>query len=476
MRTRAAYLGPLILLLLPAAATPPRGAVPAGPDSSAHAARLVPGTATVAPRPAGSDSSAMTTAPAADSLPADTAAAAALAPPRDLLAEVHANFTPENRAYSHTRVVLDFIEPIYAVLLCLLLLFSGASARMRDIAGGFGHRRYVLVLVYFTLFTLVTFLLTLPFSWYRGFALEHQYGLSTQAFGPWLTDELKGEGFTILCFAVIPLVALGYRAIEKFPRTWWLWLGVGSVPVVVAATLLSPLVFEPAFNKFTPLRDVALREQILDLAGRAGIPGRRVYEVDRSAQTKKFNAYVSGFGASQRIVLWDTTLKGMEHDEILFVMGHEMGHYKLGHIWKGIAFNAGLSLVLFFLAGFLTRAALRRFGAQWAIRELHDIASLPLMFAVLTVLSTLALPAVSGFSRGIEHEADVFGLEITRTNDAAARAFLKLGTQNRSDPEPTPFVRAMLYDHPPLGERIRFALEYHPWEQGRPSRFYRPGQ
>jgi Zn-dependent protease with chaperone function len=212
----------------------------------------------------------------------------------------------------------------------------------------------------------------------------------------------------------------------------------------VAATLLSPLVFDPAFNKFTPLRDVELREQILDLASRAGIPGRRVYEVDRSEQTKKFNAYVSGFGSSQRIVLWDTTLKGMERDEILFVMGHEMGHYRLGHQWKQIAFDAGLSLTLFFLAGFTTRFALRRFGPWWGIRELHDIASLPLLFAVLTVLSSFAQPAVVGFSRGLEHEADVFGLEITRTNDAAARAFLKLGTQNRSDPEPSAFARDAL--------------------------------
>jgi len=410
-------------------------------------------------------------AAAADSLAAPDSLAAA--PPRDYLAEVRANFTAENRAYAGIRVLLDCVQPLFVILMMLVLLFSGASARLRDIAHQLGHRLYVRVLVYFVLFSAIVFLLQLPMEWYRGFALEHQYGLSNERLLDWFTDELKGLGFSVLFLGVVPLVALAYGALAKYPRTWWLWLGGASLPLILVTTLLSPLLFEPAFNKVTPLSDQALKAEILGLAARAGIPGRNVFQVNKSEQTNKYNAYVSGFGASQRIVLWDTMLKGMERDEVLFVMGHEMGHYRLHHMWKGIAFTAALSLVLFFLAGQLVRRSLARFGEQWHVRDLHDIASLPLFVIVLTVLVIVSQPASAAYSRWIEHEADVFALEVTRTNDAGARAFLKLGSQNRNDPEPPPLVRAWLYEHPPLAERIRFALEYRPWERGIPNRLFR---
>jgi len=403
-----------------------------------------------------------------------TAAASSAATPRDYVAEVRAGFTRENRDYAHTRVVLDFIDPVYSLVFCGLLLVTGLSARMRDIAHGLGHRRYVRVLVYFILFMLAGFVFMLPLDWYRGFALEHQYHLSTQNLGAWFADELKLAGFNVLFLGVLPLLALAYRVVERRPRTWWLWLGAASIPVTLCTVLLSPIVFEPAFNKFTPLHDQELKSEILALAAKAGIPARKVFEVDKSAQTVKYNAYVSGFGASQRIVLWDTTLKGMKHDEILFVMGHEMGHYKLHHIWKGIAFAGVEAFVLLLLMQGMTRLALARFGGRWGVREPYDVATLPLYAAALTILLAITQPITAGFSRQVEHEADAFGLEVTHLNDAAARAFLKLGSQNRSDPEPSAFVRAVLYDHPTVMERVRFALEYHPWEQGRPNRYFRP--
>jgi STE24 endopeptidase len=411
-----------------------------------------------------------------DSVAADTTGAdsvAALAPPRpDYLAQVHANFTPQNRNYQTIRVWLELLEPFYGILIGLLILFSGLAARMRDVAHAMGRHRYVRVLVFFILYTLVGFVLTFPLAWYRGYALEHQYGLSTQAFGGWLADALKGEAVGLFFFGVVPILALAYWCVERQPRAWWLWIAAVSLPLIAAGTLIQPLVIDPLFNRFTPLRDQQLKQKIVALAERAGIPGRRVYEVDMSTKSIKYNAYVTGFGASQRIVLWDTTLKGMKEDEILFVMAHEMGHYKLGHIWKGIAFFTLVSLVLFFLTWLIAGAAQARFGPRWEIPALHDVASLPMLAVILSALSLLALPAVNAFSRAIEHESDIYGVEITRDNDAAARAFLKLGSQNRSDPEPSALVRTWMYSHPPLGERIRFALEYRPWEQGRPNQLF----
>lgn len=418
-----------------------------------------------APDASAADSSTGAAAPA-ESL------AAVPAPPRDYVAEVRANFTPENRAYSGVRTVLDFVGPLYGFLVALIILFSGLSSAMRNVAHNMGQRLYVRVLVFLVLYTLADFALGFPLAWYQGFALEHQYGLSNQSFGSWLGDQGKSVIVGVVFFGVVPILWLGYCAVRRWPRGWWLPVAMATLPLIVAGALIQPLVIDPLYNKFTPLRDEHLKARILELAARADIPGRNVYEVDKSAQTNKYNAYVNGFGASQRIVLWDTTLQGMSEDEILFVVGHEMGHYKLGHIWKGIGLFSALSFLLFFLAARLTRWAIGRFGRHWGFTELSDVASMPLLSATLGLLSLVAQPAVNGYARRVEHEADVFAVEVTRDNDAGARAFLKLGSQNRSNPEPSALVTFFQYTHPPLIERIRFALTYRPWLEGKENLFY----
>ena len=390
----------------------------------------------------------------------------------DYLAEVRANFTGEAKEYWTRNVTLNYAGMGFGILVSLVFLFSGLSARIRDFAHLKARGRYGRMLIYLTIYTLLSFVISFPLSWYQGFALEHQYQLSNQSFGAWFGDELKGLGIGIVMTAVIPLVMLAYLAIEKI-RLWWMALAIGSVPVIVILTLLQPIVIDPMFNKFTPLEDQALKQQIVDLAAKAGIPGRNVYQVDKSAQTKKFNAYVTGFGASQRIVLWDTTLKSMSKDEILFVMAHEMGHYVLAHIWKGLAAVSVLAFVAFGLVAWLTNTALARFGARWGVHEVADLAALPLLLAVLSLVGWGLAPLTNAMSRGIEHEADVFALEATHDNDAGARAFLKLAAANKSDPEPAGWVKFMLFTHPPLGERIQFALDYRPWEKGEPNRAYR---
>ncbi len=417
-----------------------------------------------APTPAPADSAAL--------LPANSLAVLADAP-RDLLAEARAGFTPENRAYQGLRVWLRILGPVYGVLVSLLLLLTGLSARFRDIAHAMGRRTYVRVLVYFTLFTVAVTLFTLPLAWYEEFALEHQFGLSNQRLGDWAFDTVKGLTFTIVSVAVMPLLWLAWRAVQQSPRAWWLWLAAGTLPVVLISTLLQPLVFDPLFNRFTPLQDQSLRGEILELGARAGIPGRNVYQVDQSRKTNKVNAYVNGFGASQRIVLWDTMLQRMQRDEILFVMGHEMGHYVLNHIWRGLLWVGLGAFVFFGLLAAMVHGALRLLGARCGIRGISDLAVLPLIMACVSVLGFASQPVFNAFSRRIEHESDIYALELTRDNEAGARAFLQLAANNRSDPEPEAWVRVMFYTHPPLAERIAFALSYRPWDEGRPNQLYR---
>jgi Zn-dependent protease with chaperone function len=395
-------------------------------------------------------------------------------PAHDYLAEASASYGSESRAYAGARVVVRIVGPLYGLVCGLLLMFTGLSARFRDIALGLGHRRYVRVLVFFSLYALAMFVLGLPLAWYEEFALEHQYGLSTQSFGGWLLDSVKGLVTSIVAVGVIPLLALAWRVIEGSPRRWWLWIAAGTLPVALAAMLLEPVLLDPLFNKFQPLQDATLRTEILALARRAGIPARHVYEVDMSSRTRKLNAYVNGFGASQRVVLWDTTLRRMTRDEILFVTGHEMGHYVLGHAWKTLVLLGGGAFLAFWLCARFTQGWLAAFGGLWGVRGVGDLAAMPVLALSLTMVTLIAMPGMNALSRRAEHEADIFGLEITRDNDAAARAFLKLAQDNRSDPDPAPLVRVLLYDHPPLAERIRFALGYRPWEHGQPDLYYRP--
>lgn len=428
--------------------------------------------------PVGAPSADVADTPAATVVPPPTTPTTPTAPPAppapDYLAQARASFGAESRAYAGARVVVRIIGPLYGIVCGLLLMFTGLSARFRDIAIGLGHRRYVRVLVFFSLYALAMFVLALPLAWYEEFALEHQYGLSTQSFGGWLLDSVKGLVTSVVAVGVIPLLALAWRVIEGSPRRWWLWLAVGTLPAALAAMLLEPVVLDPLFNKFQPLQDATLRTEILDLAKRAGIPARHVYEVDMSSRTRKLNAYVNGFGASQRVVLWDTTLRRMTRDEILYVSAHEMGHYVLGHAWKTLLLLGAGAFLVFWLCAGLAGGWLAAFGEQWEVTGISDLAAMPVLALSLTMVTLLAMPAMNALSRRAELEADIYGLEITHDNDAAARAFLKLAQDNRSDPDPVPLVQMLLYDHPPLGERIRFALEYRPWEHGQPDRYYRP--
>jgi Zn-dependent protease with chaperone function len=392
---------------------------------------------------------------------------------RDYVAEARAAFTPENRAYQRQRVALAIVSPLVGIAVGLLLLFTGVAQWMRDLANARAKGQWARVLVFFTLYSVIMAVVLLPLDWYSGWALEHRFALSNQSLGDWALDQGKALAFQIVAVGVLPLLALAMRVVDAHPRRWWLWLSLGALPVAAASVLLQPLVFDPLFNKFTPLHDASLRDDILALARRADIPARNVYEVDMSTKTKKVNAYMTGFGSSQRIVLWDTTLKQMSRDEILFVMGHEMGHYVLHHIWKGLAWVAAGSFAVLWLTAWFARALLARFGGRWNVHAAGDLAAIPLLFAVLMWVNYLGAPVANAISRGVEHEADVFALEITHDNDAGARSFLKLAEGNRSDPEPAGWVKLLLFTHPPLGDRIRFALDYKPWEQGEPNRAYR---
>jgi STE24 endopeptidase len=372
----------------------------------------------------------------------------------------------------HQRIVdtLYFASAFYGLAILLAVLALGISRRLRDLATRLTARPALAAMVFWALLTLVTTALSAPLDYYEGFAVPHRFALSSQSFGGWAWDQAKGMLLGIVIGA--PLVALALAGIRRV-RRWWLALWLGSVPITVFLILVAPVVLDPVFNTFKPLEDQQLKNELLDLAARAGISGSRVYEVDKSKQTKTMNAYVNGLGPTKRIVLWDTIIAKMKHDELRMVMAHEMGHYVLHHVWKLLGFLLVLLLAAFWLMQRGTEWAISRWGRSWGFEVAHDPAAVPLLMLVVSAFMFLASPLVNGVSRHFEHEADTFSLELTHLNDAGARAFVKFAEDSKVLPDPAPFIRFWRYSHPTLAERIVFCETYKPWEKGEPNRVWR---
>jgi STE24 endopeptidase len=373
---------------------------------------------------------------------------------------------PSEKAWSYYRSgnVLWIFSTLWGWLIPALFLFTGFSARIRTWAQSIGRIRFFTIAIYVAIFTILTFLIDLPLSFYSDYVRQHAYGLSNQTFGKWAKDSLISLVIGVLFSALVLWVP--YLLLKRSPRRWWLYSGLFAIPLILFMILIQPLLIDPLFNKFGPMKDKQLEAKILALADRAGIEGGRVFEVEKSEDTNAVNAYVTGFGGTKRIVLWDTTIKKLSEQELLFVMGHEMGHYVLGHIWKTIPILSLLIIVSLYLIHRTAHLLIDRYKDRFGFSELSDIASLPLIILLFGLFLFFILPAGLALNRYHEHEADRFGLELTKNNRAAATAFVKLQTENLGIPRPNPILKLLRASHPPLGERIDFCNEYRPWEKG----------
>jgi len=358
-------------------------------------------------------------------------------------------------------------DQVWSMLVLVVVLATGLSARLRDLAMRVARNRWFFALaLYFVVFTLITTVVDLPRAYYEEFSRQHAYGLSNQTLGKWWTDTLTALGLGCI---IGPLVIwVPYLLLRKSPRRWWLYSALALIPFIIAGNLVAPIWIAPLFNKFGPMQDKGLEAQILSLADRAGIEGSRVFEVEKSVDTKTLNAYVAGLFNTKRIVLWDTTIARMNEHELLFVMGHEMGHFVLGHMWYLVAANTVLIMLLFYGAYRTAGAVLRRYGSRFGLSRMDDIASLPLLLLLVSIFSLIAAPVGNALTRHFEHEADRFGLEITQFSHSAGTAFVKLQTDALAVPRPGLLNVLWRQSHPPLGERIDFANAYHPWRDGQP--------
>ncbi len=350
------------------------------------------------------------------------------------------------------------------------LLFTGCSARVRDLARRIARGRWFLtVAIYGAAYVLIQAIVLLPFAWYAGFVRQHAYGLSTETAGEWLADWGKGTAITALVAAL--LLWIPYRLLRASPERWWLWTGLLTAPLTALAMIVAPVWIAPLFDEYGPMRDRALEARIHQLAARAGIPDSRIYEVRKSDETRQVNAYVTGFGGTKRIVLWDTLLDRLEPDEVLFVMGHEIGHFVLRHTLTVILGATLLATLSLFVVHRVAGRLIARFHQRFGFDRLDDVASLPLLMLVGGVVMLATTPAALAVSRWQEREADRFGLEITRDNQAAARAFVRLHDENLAVPRTGLLYRLWRGSHPDLADRIEFSNRYRPWLRGDPLRY-----
>lgn len=374
---------------------------------------------------------------------------------------------------------LRIVDTVFSVAVLLALLYFGVVARYRDWAERGSRYSFLQAMIVIPLFLLTTDVLALPLDAYEH-SVSRAYGLSVQGWGSWFGDWLKGEAISFILGIV--LLWLMILIIRKSPRRWWFYFWFPAYAMFVLLIYSGPVIIDPLFNKFEPLQKnhPQLVEAIERVTQRGGlsIPRSRMYEMKASEKTTELNAYVTGFGASKRVVVWDTTMEKLDQPEILFVFGHEMGHYVLNHIIYGLVLG-GLGLfiglyVLYVLAGW----TLRHFQQRWHIRELGDWASLPMIFLIFGIMSFFSTPIGSAISRQLEHNADIYGLEVTHginpnPQAAAARSFQTLGEVSLDYPYPSRLVVFWFYDHPPISDRVRFAHDYDPWSKGEQPKYVR---
>jgi len=365
----------------------------------------------------------------------------------------------------------------YGLWILWFLLQRKASAKYRDWAGRITGKRFVQAFIFAPLLLLTIAILRLPLDIFREIVLR-SYGISVQSWPSWAADWAKSQFLTLLAGGLLAWIL--YAMIRKSPGRWWFYSWVIALPLIVFALFISPYAVEPMFYEFAPLAAKApeLIPAIQRVMHKAGedIPPERMLWMKASNKTIATNAYVSGFGSSKRVVIWDTTLAQETPDEILMDFGHELGHYVLKHILKGMIFMSAMLLALLYLGYRSIGWLLAKRGAQWGIRGLDDWASLPALILLLTIFGFVADTAGNAFSRYLENQADVYSLEINHgivadPGQAMARGFQKFGETVFEDPAPNRVRVFLFYDHPPVVDRIHLFVTYDPWSKGEAPQF-----
>jgi STE24 endopeptidase len=421
---------------------------------------------------------ALQASPQSPSAPASTPSSAQSQPQGKITAYT---LPPELYRKAHNRGRIGFATRIisffYGLLVLWFILRRHLAAKYRDWAEKGSRNRFAQAFVFTPLLVLTISFLQLPIDLFEE-SVSKLYKISVQSWPSWAADWAKAQFLLIVIGSL--LVWILYAIIRKSPRRWWFYFWVISLPILLFFIFISPYVIDPLFNKYEPLSSKApqLVPELQRITRRAGqeVAPERMFWMNASDKTIATNASVNGFGASKRIIIWDTTIAQETTDEILTDFGHEMGHYVLGHVWKGFLFFAAIILVLFYLGYRSIGWLLARSGAAWSIRSLDDWASLPALLLLMTLFGFASGAIGNTFGRYQEHQADIYSLEVTHgivpdAGQAFARSFQIYGETVLVEPDPNPVNVFLFFDHPTVADRIHLGVTYDPWSKGESPQF-----
>lgn len=359
--------------------------------------------------------------------------------------------------YSTIKNFIFFLVKPFEWLIFLFVLIFGLSRQFRTWSENSSKSSILRISIYVFWLSLFTTIIQFPINWIQ-YTLSKSYGVAASSFPIWMKDLLID--FWINYLLMIIVAGVMFFLIRKSPKRWWLYTWLLSVPFSVFIMFLQPVIIAPLYNDFYPLKDKALEEKILRMAEQAGVPANHVYEVNMSEKTNALNAYVTGIGSNSRIVLWDTTLNKLNDDEVLFVMAHEIAHYVKKHIYIGMAGYLLISLLGLYLTSRIYDYVVNRWKDQFGIDGKKDIAALPLILLIFSILSFASSPFSNAVSRYQEHAADAYAINMTEDKDAAISAFQKLTVTGLSQVHPPTLVKIFRYGHPTMLERLIYLEEY----------------
>jgi Zn-dependent protease with chaperone function len=440
-------------------------------------ALLLTGVFGVAPHSCSAQVAPLQSAPAPTATPAQPVSSQAYSLPPNQLAKAV--------TLSHISLALDIIGSLWGLAVLWILLATRWAAKFAAWTERLLRRRWQQGLLFFAVYLVVSTLASLPLD-VIGHIVSRHYGISVQGWGSWLGDAGKGLGLSLL-FG--PLILLFFNWIVRVsPRRYYAWIWLVTLPLILIATFAAPLVIDPLFNKFEPLIQThpALVTKLETVVARTGthIPPERMFLMKASAKSNGLNAYVTGIGATKRFVMWDTATDRLPDDEVLFIFGHESGHYVLNHIPQELSGSAIGLFFVFWVSAVFSGWLARHFAVRWQLcgpeggqNPLASRQGFLVLLFTLSVASLILQPAGNAFSRHFEHEADVYGQEaihslVADPQKTAVGAFNHLGEAWLEDPNPNRFVEFWTYSHPSVQNRANFAAHYDPWINGGRGRFF----
>ena len=384
------------------------------------------------------------------SLPRDADAAT-----QAYLDRLPADVVARSNAYFEGGYWLQLWNFLLGLVISWLLLRRQISARVRDVCQRIGRVGVARDALYGVFYSVASWVVSLPLDIYQNYTREHQYGMATQIFGPWFVDQLIGLGVQTVVFALA--LAVLYAVIRRTGERWWIWGTVATMALMVFAVLVGPVWIDPLTNTYKPVSDPVVKAAVLQMAHADEVPVDDVYEFDASRQTTRVSANVSGIFGTASVRLNDNLLR-TSLPEIRAVMGHELGHFVMNHVYKGLCEFTLLILAGFLFAKWAMDALLRRFGAAWGLQGVGDVAGFPLFIAVFSAFLFVTTPINNTLVRTQEIEADRFGLNLSREPHGEAEADLKL-TEYRK-PDPGPIEEFVFFDHPSTRHRVHDAMQW----------------